>query len=162
MKFALKSAYLPCDSNDGTRYLVETLWPEGVDTYGLSPYDWLRELAPSYELKEMAFWKHWNSSKFREEYKQELQEPLRRACFDRLLEEAGDENARITLLHRSRKHEARILPQDTPVYYLREFLEAQWNLNAQKVQRERWSALCDGDQGCAKQAAEQWLNEGGR
>ena len=74
----LKSAYTPYDSRDGKRYLVETFWPEGIDTYFLSPYAWVRELAPSYDMKEKAIWEHWSEEKFREKYETELQEPERR------------------------------------------------------------------------------------
>ena len=52
MGVMLKSAYAPYDSQDGARYLVETLWPEGVDTYYLSPYKWVQKLAPSYYIKK--------------------------------------------------------------------------------------------------------------
>jgi len=65
----LKSAYAPYDSQDSARYLVETLWPEEVDTYYLSPYKWVQELA---------LWKNWTREKFQDEYKKELQEPHRR------------------------------------------------------------------------------------
>ena len=34
--------------------VVETLWPEGVETHFLFPYTWVHELAPSYDLKEKA------------------------------------------------------------------------------------------------------------
>ncbi len=145
MRVTLKSAYLPYDSTDGARYLVETLWPEGVDTYGLSPFLWVRELAPSYDLKEMAIWTHWTPEKFRDEYKQELQEPESRTWFDRIVKEA--EGGTVTLLHHSHKKESQILPQDTSVYYLKEFLEAELN-------------KCP--EGGSTQDAEQWANEGGR
>ena len=90
MKVKLKSAYLPAGTDDGVRYLVETLWPEGLETQSLSPYQWVHELAPSYDLKEMAIEKHWEPEKFRDEYLRELQEPQRRAWFNRIVKEAED------------------------------------------------------------------------
>src|SRR5688572_25577659 len=86
----LKSAYLPYDSKDGARYLVETLWPEGVETYSLSPYLWAHDLAPSYDMKETALWKQWSPEKFREEYRKELETPHRSAWFTLLLSEARE------------------------------------------------------------------------
>ncbi len=123
MRVTLKSAYLPYDSTDGARYFTETLWPEGVDTYALLPYIWVHELAPSYELKEMAAWKHWAPEKFREEYRKEIQTPQGASWFAFILNEAKEKG--VTLLHHSHKKASRILPEDTFVYYLKEFLEAE-------------------------------------
>jgi uncharacterized protein YeaO (DUF488 family) len=123
MSITLKSAYLPYDSKDGARYLAETLWPSGVDTYDLSPYLWVQELAPSYDLKERAVWHKWTPEQFREEYRKELQAPQRSSWLALIVAEARKKG--ITLLHHSHKKESRILPEDTSVFYLKEFLEAE-------------------------------------
>lgn len=123
MGLTLKSAYVPYDLNDGTRYLTETLWPEGVDTQFLSPYQWLHELAPSYYLNLLASWKKWTPAQYRKEYEKQLHKPQGRFFFDRVVQEARD--GRVTLLHRSRKHANHIQPDDTTVYYLKEFLDAE-------------------------------------
>ena len=146
MRVMLKSAYLPYDSNDGTRYLVETLWPEGVEMHGLSPYLWVHELAPSYYMKEKALGQHWGTERFRAEYRQELQEPHRRTWYDLILAEARKKG--VTLLHGSHKKESQILPEDTTAYYLKEFLEA--------------AAAVGRPAAGSNQAAEQWANEGGK
>jgi uncharacterized protein YeaO (DUF488 family) len=47
----LKRAYEPPAADDGTRVLVERLWPRGV-TKGRAAIDhWLKDLAPSPELR---------------------------------------------------------------------------------------------------------------
>ncbi len=160
MRVTLKSAYLPYDSTDGARYLVETLWPEGVENHGLSPYLWVRELAPSYYMKETALWEHWTPEKFREEYRKELQTPQRAAWFALVVNEAREKG--VTLLHHSHKKEPRLLPEDTTAYYLKEFLEEELN----KFDEHSWTqmlpaAVISSEEG-SNQEAEQWANEGGR
>ena len=81
MPVRLKSAYSPYDTEDGLRYMAETLWPEGVETVSLSPYVWIHELAPSYELKERAILKGWTANDFRSQYYHELLKPERRDAF---------------------------------------------------------------------------------
>ena len=162
MKVKLKSAYLPAGTDDGVRYLVETLWPEGLETQSLSPYQWVHELAPSYDLKEMAIEKHWEPEKFRDEYLRELQEPQRRAWFNRIVKEAED--GVVTLLHRSRIKGSQILPENTSVYYLKEFLEAGVGAgNVREVSGpQTLAARVAGPRSGLNQEVEQWSNEGGR
>ncbi len=160
MRVTLKSAYLPYDLRDGARYLVETLWPEGVDTHGLLPYLWVRELAPSYDMKETALWAHWTPEKFREEYRKELQTAQRASWFALLVTEAREKG--VTLLHHSHKKESRILPEDTSAYYLKEFLEAELNKWPELSQSQSLSATAVVPQGGSNQGAGQWTNEGGR
>jgi uncharacterized protein YeaO (DUF488 family) len=47
----LKRAYEPPASGDGQRFLVERLWPRGVRKAGLRLDGWLKEVAPSPELR---------------------------------------------------------------------------------------------------------------
>ena len=160
MSVTLKSAWLPGATEDGARYLAETLWPEGVDTHGLSPYRWVPELAPSYEMKETAEWKHWSPEKFRDEYRRELQEPERRMCFNALLKEAAEKG--ITLLHRSRKRPSEILPEDTPVYYLKEFFDEALQKRSSSAPGQ--SPAAKGMQAGSgdEKASQRWANEGGQ
>lgn len=48
----LKRAYEPADGTDGTRFLVERLWPRGVKKESLKIESWLKEVAPSTELRK--------------------------------------------------------------------------------------------------------------
>lgn len=47
----LKRAYDPAASADGTRFLVERLWPRGVKKTALRVQSWLRDVAPSSALR---------------------------------------------------------------------------------------------------------------
>ena len=48
----LKRAYDPVSRTDGTRFLVERLWPRGVSKAKLTVDAWLKEVGPSPELRK--------------------------------------------------------------------------------------------------------------
>lgn len=49
--FQLKRAYAPPDAGDGTRVLVDRLWPRGLSKAQAHIDLWLKEVAPSAELR---------------------------------------------------------------------------------------------------------------
>ena len=69
---ALKRAYDPVSRADGTRFLVERLWPRGVTKAKLHLEAWLKEVGPSTELRQ--WFRHdpakWDE--FRKRYRREL------------------------------------------------------------------------------------------
>lgn len=48
----LKRAYEPVDNEDGTRILVDRLWPRGVSKVDAALDQWMKEVAPSTELRK--------------------------------------------------------------------------------------------------------------
>lgn len=48
----LKRAYDPATRNDGTRILVERLWPRGIKKASLKIESWDKDVAPSTELRK--------------------------------------------------------------------------------------------------------------
>ena len=48
----LKRAYRPVDEEDGTRVLVDRLWPRGVSKVDAALTQWMKEIAPSTELRK--------------------------------------------------------------------------------------------------------------
>lgn len=48
----LKRAYVPAEADDGTRVLVDRLWPRGVRKADAAIDLWLKEIAPSTELRK--------------------------------------------------------------------------------------------------------------
>jgi uncharacterized protein YeaO (DUF488 family) len=73
MVILAKRAYTAASSSDGSRYLIDRLWPRGVSKKNLRLTGWLRELAPSDELRD---WFGHDPSKyatFREKYRRELE-----------------------------------------------------------------------------------------
>ena len=72
MKIQTKRAYDAPAASDGARYLVDRLWPRGVKRENLDVKDWLKEVAPSNDLRK---WfahdpQRWNE--FRQRYFKEL------------------------------------------------------------------------------------------
>jgi uncharacterized protein YeaO (DUF488 family) len=47
----IKRAYLPPSPEDGTRILVDRLWPRGLRKWDAAIDRWLKDLAPSTELR---------------------------------------------------------------------------------------------------------------
>jgi uncharacterized protein YeaO (DUF488 family) len=52
MKIQLKRAYDPPSKSDGTRILVDRLWPRGLTKVKARIDLWLKEIAPSTELRK--------------------------------------------------------------------------------------------------------------
>jgi uncharacterized protein YeaO (DUF488 family) len=48
----LKRAYEPSEATDGTRVLVDRLWPRGVSKAQADLDRWMKELAPTTELRK--------------------------------------------------------------------------------------------------------------
>jgi uncharacterized protein YeaO (DUF488 family) len=72
IKLQLKRVYDERNEQDGARFLVERLWPRGITKYVLADAQWLKDVAPSAELRK---WFHhdpkrWNE--FRRRYFAEL------------------------------------------------------------------------------------------
>ena len=68
----LKRAYEPAATSDGTRYLIERLWPRGVKKTALRIDAWLKDVAPSTKLRQ---WFNHDPRKwpeFQRRYRQEL------------------------------------------------------------------------------------------
>ena len=47
----VKRAYQVTDAEDGTRYLVDRIWPRGIKKEDLNLDEWLKEVAPSDSLR---------------------------------------------------------------------------------------------------------------
>ncbi len=50
--FQLKRAYDPVSKDDGTRFLVERLWPRGLSKAKLRVDAWLKDVGPSTALRQ--------------------------------------------------------------------------------------------------------------
>lgn len=48
----LKRAYVPAEPSDGVRILIDRLWPRGVSKAEAALDDWMKDIAPSTELRE--------------------------------------------------------------------------------------------------------------
>ena len=68
----LKRVYDPVSRTDGTRFLVERLWPRGLSKERLHATAWLKEVAPSTELRQWFNHDPLKWSQFRTRYFREL------------------------------------------------------------------------------------------
>src|SRR4051812_18037229 len=100
MAVVLKRVYEKPAREDGTRVLVDRLWPRGLTKEAAAVGVWLRELAPSNELRK---WYHENREAwtcFRRLYFQELKEPKARQALQELRDMMSQEKT-VTLLFAS-------------------------------------------------------------
>lgn len=70
----LKRIYEPPEANDGTRILVDRLWPRGISREKARVDLWLREIAPSGALRKRFHGKPEDWDAFLAAYAAELQE----------------------------------------------------------------------------------------
>ena len=68
----LKRAYDSVSPTDGTRFLVERLWPRGISKTRLRVDAWLKEVGPSTELRKWFSHDPEKWSEFRRRYFREL------------------------------------------------------------------------------------------
>ena len=86
MRISLKRAYEPPEDNDGLRFLVDRIWPRGVGKEQLRLDGWLKEIAPSNELRKWfghdpEKWEEFKWRYFSElEQHRELIEELLKSC----------------------------------------------------------------------------------
>src|SRR5579872_2931274 len=104
MTVTVKRVYDSPDQGDGTRVLVDRLWPRGLKKDQAALDAWLRDLAPSDDLRK---WFHQNLSAwatFRKRYLKELTRPEAQESLDKLYGLAQG-RARLTLLYASKNTE---------------------------------------------------------
>jgi uncharacterized protein YeaO (DUF488 family) len=101
MAIALKRVYEAPARSDGARVLVDRLWPRGLTKEKAALDAWLRDLAPSNELRQ---WYHANPEGwllFRKRYLQELAGEEARAAVEQLYG-LVETKRNLTLLYGSR------------------------------------------------------------
>ena len=111
----LKRAYDPASSTDGTRLLVERLWPRGVKKTSLKIERWLKDVAPSTELRKWFSHDPAKWEKFRSRYFDELK--ANSESWQPIVEAAHE--GKVTLIYSS--HDA----DHNNAVALREFLQRQ-------------------------------------
>ncbi len=111
----VKRAYEAASKNDGSRFLVERLWPRGVKKDNLQVDQWLKDVAPSSELRQ---WFQHDPAKwgeFRQRYFRELEK--HRDAWQLLLARAR--RGRVTLVYSAHDTE------HNNAVALKEFLDAK-------------------------------------
>ena len=100
----VKRVYEKPSKDDGFRVLVDRLWPRGLTKEAAAAKFWLREIAPSNELRQ---WFHANPeawSMFRKRYLKELASEEGSAAVEKL-HHLAEGRRRVTLLYASRNED---------------------------------------------------------
>lgn len=100
MPVAIKRAYDKPSLSDGERVLVDRLWPRGVKKDKARIDHWLRNLAPSDELRKW-FHESANWTVFKRRYFKELSSPEANADLENLYA-LINEHPQVTLVYASR------------------------------------------------------------
>jgi uncharacterized protein YeaO (DUF488 family) len=111
----LKRVYDPVSRTDGTRFLVERLWPRGLSKERLHATAWLKEVGPSTELRKWFNHDPRKWSQFRTRYFRELDS--RPESWRPILEAA--KRGTVTLLYSSHDE------QHNNAVALKEYLQAK-------------------------------------
>jgi uncharacterized protein YeaO (DUF488 family) len=90
----IKRIYEQVSAGDGKRILVDRLWPRGIKKEGAAINEWLRDIAPSNELRKWYSHDPTKWGEFKKRYKMELKD--RMGIIDRLRTESKKRT--ITLL----------------------------------------------------------------
>lgn len=98
--FALKRVYDPAEAEDGTRVLVDRLWPRGLTKEEAEIDLWAKEVAPSHELRRWFAHKPERWGEFQARYREELESP---EAQERIAElRAMARKGRVTLVYSAR------------------------------------------------------------
>ncbi len=99
----VKRIYEPASAEDGYRVLVDRLWPRGVRKAEAHVDAWLKQLAPSTELRRWFGHDPARWDEFRERYRRELETPEARQALEDLARRAAA--GTVTLLYSARDTE---------------------------------------------------------
>ena len=118
MTIRVRRAYDPPAAEDGCRVLVDRLWPRGLARENARIEHWLRELAPSNELRKWFAHDPDKFAAFKERYEEELlTNPPTAAAVAEILKQLTETD--VTLVYAARD------PEINHVVVLRDFVESQ-------------------------------------
>jgi uncharacterized protein YeaO (DUF488 family) len=128
----IKRAYKALAREDGTRVLVDRVWPRGVKKEALRVSQWLKELGPSNELRK--FFNHdparWEE--FRKRYRQELRSANARSMLRELAELAVKDTVTLVYGAKDETHNQAVV--------LREVLERMTRIGLDEGKESRRSS----------------------
>ncbi|MUV37457.1 DNA-3-methyladenine glycosylase II [Lentibacillus sp. JNUCC-1] len=98
MPVNLKRIYDDAEEKDGYRVLVDGIWPRGMAKEDAKINEWLKEIAPSNDLRK---WFGHDPDKwedFKSKYKQELESGKQQEALETLKQRTREHNKNLTLL----------------------------------------------------------------
>lgn len=75
---SVRRVYEPVSAEDGARVLVDRVWPRGVAKEAAKLDEWLRDIAPSTDLRKWYAHDPAKFAEFRRRYRDELRRPPQR------------------------------------------------------------------------------------
>lgn len=91
----IKRIYDPPEDSDGYRVLVDRLWPRGVSKERAQLDEWLKDIAPSSELRRWFDHKPERFAEFQARYEEELRQNPEIATLRAII----DSHSQVTLLY---------------------------------------------------------------
>jgi len=101
MSIVVKRIYEPVAAKDGYRILVDRLWPRGIKKEKAEIDTWLKEVAPSTELRKWFHGGNGTFAEFKKKYLAELKENPALKDLKTLLKE----HKKVTLLYAAKDEE---------------------------------------------------------
>jgi uncharacterized protein YeaO (DUF488 family) len=108
---SIKRAYEPPSPRDGTRVLVDRLWPRGVKKAQAGISQWMKDIAPSSELRQWFGHDPARWEEFRRRYKAEL--TTKRELVGRLRELAREGPLTLVYSARDEAHNQAVVLRET-------------------------------------------------
>jgi uncharacterized protein YeaO (DUF488 family) len=107
-----RRVYEPAEQSDGSRVLVDRLWPRGLSKDKAHLDEWLKAVAPSDELRRWYGHEPVRFAEFKRRYEAELKDPERSEALRHLREEARSGPVTLLTATKDLQHsEAEVLGQ---------------------------------------------------
>lgn len=104
MTVAIKRIYLKPSPEDGARVLVDRFWPRGISKESAALDAWLKDLAPSNDLRKWFHAHPQQKAQFRAKYLKELTSEVANQALEQLYA-IRNQHTRLTLLFASKNEE---------------------------------------------------------
>ncbi|MCJ7843332.1 DUF488 domain-containing protein [Lederbergia sp. NSJ-179] len=106
----IKRIYDPYNQEDGARILVDRIWPRGIKKEDAKLEDWLKEIAPSSDLRKWFGHDPERFADFRKKYLQELREDNeKREALEQLCKRAEKQDITLVYAAKNEKHNQAVI-----------------------------------------------------
>jgi len=99
----IKRAYEPAETADGRRILIDRLWPRGISKSKARIDLWLKDIAPSTELRQWFAHDPQKWEVFKKKYREELSDPEKSRMIEDIARQARHNT--VTLIYGARDTE---------------------------------------------------------
>jgi uncharacterized protein YeaO (DUF488 family) len=108
----VKRVYESKEAGDGVRILVDKLWPRGLRSAEAGIDEWMKDVAPSDELRKWFAHDPEKWPEFKRKYTKELADPQKATLLKRIAESAATGNVTLVYAAKDTEHNnARVLKE---------------------------------------------------